>query len=130
MSKYEYLTQFVCEYEQKKHKNWFGKITQKEIAEAENKIGFQFPESLKEFWLEIGYGFLRSNIKGESVDSGNLIMSPGMVADTILRDEEESAILLHVLEDFLEDGDIPFFDAGNGDYFFKMKLNDRTDINI
>jgi len=122
--KYEYLYQFIENKTSKPGNNYFQEIKPKEIYEAEGQIGFEFPKALKEFWLEVGCGFLRRDIKnkmGES-ESDNLILSPYTAAQTILCNEEESAILIYILEDYLQDGDVPFFHVSNSDEFLKFRL--------
>ena len=128
--KYEYLYQFIENKTSKPGNNYFQEIKPKEIYEAEGQIGFEFPKALKEFWLEVGCGFLRRDIKnkrGES-KSDNLILSPYTAAQTILCNEEESAILIFILEDCLEEGDVPFFHVGDSSDFLKFRLkSDRPE---
>lgn len=98
----------------------FGYITQEDISTAENLIGIKFPDPLKEFWFEMGYGhydFQKLKIK----DLENEILGPMDLANTILQDEEKSKILTYILEEYLEDGDIPFFHVGNSDCFLKFR---------
>jgi hypothetical protein len=124
-NKYKYLHQFIENESDISRSNYFKKVKPEEISKAEQQIGFKFPEPLKDFWLEIGYGFLTRNIKGE-LDlhgSSNLILSPYTAAQTILFNEEESAILTFILEDCLEEGDVPFFHIGDSSDFLKFRLN-------
>jgi hypothetical protein len=39
-----------------------------------------------------------------------------------LFNEEESAILPYILEDYLQEGDVPFFHVSNSDEFLKFRL--------
>jgi hypothetical protein len=113
--------------------NYFAPVTIQKILEAEKLVGFQFPTSLKEFWLEIGCGFFRVNIRGICCEYfNNEIMHPSMVANVILRkdlsDDYEEAlnstiILSDVLDDYLEKDDIPFFEIADSSDFLKMKKN-------
>ena len=109
-----------------------GDVSVDEIKQTEEHIGFELPKSLKEFWLEMGYGSLNAkNVseKGSPVleymigDPNNEIFSPLEVEKTILIDEEDSKILPYILEDYLQEGDVPFFHVSNSDYFLKFRLN-------
>lgn len=61
-----------------KHK--FVNIKENEIIEAEKRIGFAFPNELRKFYLEVGYGF----IKGNNLNAINRIMDPDTIADITL----------------------------------------------
>jgi antitoxin YxxD len=63
-----------------KHK--FVSIKENEIIEAEKRIGFTFPNELRKFYLEVGYGF----IKGNNLNAINRIMDPDTIADITLRE--------------------------------------------
>lgn len=56
-------------------------IEEKDIELAENRMHFRFPEELRYFYSEIGYGF----IKG-SKSFANRIMPPDDVADYVCFD--------------------------------------------
>ena len=105
--------------------NFFSPVNSNEIEQAEKLIGFEFPKALKEFWLEIGYGCLSVDVKGEDSDLDNYVMQPSMIANIILRkDESEEAdvvILSDVLDEFLEEGDIPFMEVSDSSDFLKMR---------
>jgi len=60
----------------------FFKLQENELMVAEERLGFAFPNELKNFYLEVGYGF----IKGNNVDSINRIMDPDTIADITLRE--------------------------------------------
>jgi hypothetical protein len=119
--KYEYLEQYI-NAEGSGMSNWFRPVTKDEILDAEKQIGFELPQSLKEFWLEIGYGRLFNNITGIDAGNSNLILHPDMVTNLIIKDKENAIALWEILEEFNED-DIPFFEVGNSDCFLMMKRN-------
>jgi hypothetical protein len=117
LKKYEYLYDTFAIY---------GETTIEEIQRAEKLIRFEFPKSLKEFWLEMGYGRLYKT-KDKVLDLDNDILSPHAIAQTILR-TEEAAIIDYVLEDYLQEGDVPFFHVSNSDEFLKFRLkSDKPD---
>ncbi|MBE7127455.1 SMI1/KNR4 family protein [Bacillus mycoides] len=60
----------------------FLKLQENEFIVAEERLGFAFPNELRNFYLEVGYGF----IKGNNVDAINRIMDPDTIADITLRE--------------------------------------------
>ena len=56
MGEFDYLKRFVSK-EEPGHPNWFTPLGESGVAEAEGRIGFRFPASLRSFYLEIGSGF-------------------------------------------------------------------------
>lgn len=54
----------------------FYKVTEESVARAEEELGIIFPEELKKFYLEMGYGFLHS-------EEGNFnrIMDPNSLCE-------------------------------------------------
>ncbi|EJQ93938.1 hypothetical protein IGW_02651 [Bacillus cereus ISP3191] len=60
----------------------FFKLQENELIVAEERLGFAFPNELRKFYLEVGYGF----IKGNNVDAINRIMDPDTIADITLRE--------------------------------------------
>ncbi len=94
MSKYEYLKEWKTEEWRKRgfpqpfpvgKYNKFSKVTLEEIEQAEAKLGFQFPSQLREFYLEIGDGYLVApyNTTDENYHFGNSneILPPMVVAE-------------------------------------------------
>lgn len=83
-------------------------VTSEEIKNAEERMGFLFPESLKAFYCEVGYGFIKT-----SPNFINRIMSPSDIADFICESEEyeyvdksiyneDELVFMHIAdEDFL-----------------------------
>lgn len=127
-SKYNYLQKYIENKQSKGSYNYFQAISTKEIIAEEQRLGFSFPTALKEFWLEIGCGFLQStpnNVGKATIDHNNRIMDPTSIADIILLKEESGLILPWMLEyyeeGYLTDEDIPFFEIQTSDFLF-MKL--------
>ncbi|MEN1970024.1 SMI1/KNR4 family protein [Lentibacillus sp. N15] len=66
----------------KKSPHTFYKLQENELINAEERLGYSFPNELRDFYLEVGYGF----IKGNNVDAINRIMDPDTIADITLRE--------------------------------------------
>lgn len=47
----------VAKFDYIKNKHKFFPLKEKDLIEAEQRLGFKFPPDLKEFYLEVGYGF-------------------------------------------------------------------------
>ena len=94
-------------------------VTKEDIQNAEERMGFTFPETLNAFYNEIGFGFVKS-----SSNFINRIMSPTDIADFVCNSEEyeyvdksiyreDELVFMHVSdEDFItiayEEGDIRY----------------------
>lgn len=81
-------------------------LTKDEIKNSESKLGIIFPKLLREFYLEIGYGFI-----GSEVGNINRIMDPESVLDFRLRQNDfEFYPDIEIYDEFEEDKMI-FFEA-------------------
>ena len=86
--------------------NQFYPLTRDKIKESESKLGIIFPKLLREFYLEIGYGFI-----GSEVGNINRIMDPESVLDFRLRQNDfEFYPDIEIYDEFEEDKMI-FFEA-------------------
>lgn len=86
--------------------NQFYSISINEIKEVELKLGIDIPQSLKNFYIEIGYGFIESK-----VDNVNRIMDPESVLDFRMRQNDfEFYPDIEIFDEFEEDKLI-FFEA-------------------
>lgn len=123
MSEFDYLKGFVSK-EESGHPNWFTPLAESAVTQAEDRIGFRFPASLRSFYLEIGSGFLAANEAGDKkTTSVNRFLTPGEVADLYLGDSE-----LMPPEGF-EPGELPIFEVGN-DLFLVMRLAGDRDAGM
>ena len=61
----------------------FYALKENDLTEAEGRLGFSFPNELREFYLEIGYGFIRSN-NGSAI---NRLLDPHTIANITLRED-------------------------------------------
>ncbi|MDG5471392.1 SMI1/KNR4 family protein [Jeotgalibacillus sp. ET6] len=66
----------------KNDKHKFIRLQENELLDAEERLGFELPNELKDFYLEVGYGF----IKGSDGNAINRIMDPDTIADITLRE--------------------------------------------
>ena len=87
-------------------------ISEGEIESAEKRMQFSFPEELRCFYSEIGYGFIRG-----SKSFANRIMPPVAVADYVCFDD----FYEYVDRSIYSDDDIPFFDLSAEDFLMIRK---------
>lgn len=118
--KYHYLAEYI-DNESQWPANWFCKFSDAEIEKEEKRLGFNFPDQLKDFWKEIGYGFLKTGTIGDTAKHCiNRIMHPTQIADIICLKENSRLILPGV---FIVEGAIPFFEISDLDDFLVMLPN-------
>ncbi|MCC8399167.1 MAG: SMI1/KNR4 family protein [Rickettsia endosymbiont of Platyusa sonomae] len=126
MDKYNYLKKFINNSNTPAPRNSFSKIDFQDIKNAEDRLGFEFPKSLKEFLLEIGCGVLSKSINGNSfLCYSNCLLPPKQIADIMILKEESDYILPEAVE-YIEEGyikndDIIFFEVGDLSSFLVMK---------
>ena len=111
-------------------------VTEDEISEAESMLNITFPSELKEFYLNIGYGF----IKGSEYNV-NRFMDPYSVCDFRLRQNEYESYPEIEIYDHFEDNKLIFFesdtsalisiDLGNKEksqiYYYNTKIADSLE---
>lgn len=86
--------------------NQFYPLTRDKIKKSEARLGIMFPKLLRDFYLEIGYGFI-----GSKVGNINRIMDPVSVLDFRLRQNDfEFYTDIKIYDEFEEDKMI-FFEA-------------------
>lgn len=105
--------------------NSFYPVSKSEINNAEKKIQHAFPDQLKAFYTEIGYGFLIAPEKKTDdyeFCNVNRIIDPETLAGIILNGPKSEQISPSTYE-LLEPGDLPFFEIGDSSSFLLMKLN-------
>ncbi|MBL9029161.1 MAG: SMI1/KNR4 family protein [Caedimonas sp.] len=148
--KYDYLKKYIPGGPNV-NKTRFWPLLPDEIEQGEEKMQRKFPPQLKEFYQEIGSGYLKSPYNApedyETYDR-NEILSPVVAAhfynlviehhkkpedertslevlldlDRFYITYEDSSITVEVL-DVMEPGDLPFFEIGESCLFMVMKLN-------
>ena len=76
------------------------------IKKSESKLGLDIPQLLKEFYIEVGYGFIKSKL-----DNVNRVMDPESVLDFRLRQNDfEFYPDIEIFDDF-EENKLVFFEA-------------------
>lgn len=86
--------------------NQFYPLTRDKIKKSESKLGIMFPKLLRDFYLEIGYGFI-----GSKVENINRIMDPESVLDFRLKQNDfEFYPDIEIYDEFAEDK-LVFFEA-------------------
>lgn len=95
----------------KNEKHKFIRLQENEILDAEERLGFELPNELRDFYLEVGYGF----IKGSDGNTINRIMDPDTIADITLREGiyEFDPDLEGIYE---EDDKLVFYEVNEGVY--------------
>ena len=82
----------------------FYPVTIDEINSAENQMNKQFPDSIKQFYLEVGWGFFED----ESKSFINLLMSPSDIADFYCA---KGNYVYAEEREFLEENEFVFFEV-------------------
>ncbi|AEB25815.1 MULTISPECIES: SMI1/KNR4 family protein [Bacillus] len=86
--------------------NTFYPVSENEILEVENKLGLRLPYDLRQFLLEVGYGFLK-----KSEYNINRILGPASIRDARLKvNDFEFYPDIEVYEE-LEEDKVIFFEA-------------------
>ncbi|AXN41683.1 SMI1/KNR4 family protein [Peribacillus butanolivorans] len=104
----------------------FFPLKEKDLIKAKERLGFKFPPELREFYLEVGYGFF----KGNNENSISRLMDPDTIADITLREgifEYDPD-----LEGIYEEVDkLVFYEVNEGVYL-TLDLNDthRTSVHF
>lgn len=124
---FNYLKQFSVTTPTNTNKpgNSFYPLTEEEIVNAEHQLGYAFPDQLKTFYKELGYGFLVApENASENYDFCNVnrIIDPETLANIVLKGPDSGEIIPATYELF-EPGDLPFFEIGDSTRFLLMKLN-------
>jgi len=124
MEKFSLFKEYIVDGQQSNNekRHIFYKVDNKQIESAEARMKNKFPSELKEFYIEIGYGFLCKNDKTHT----NRIMDPSDIADFYCGDE----VYNYVDRDLYDSNEIIFFDlGGEGDFLtIKSDKNDNSAV--
>lgn len=94
-------------------KHCFYPVSRKELSEAEHMLSQQFPDELKQFYLEVGYGYLGY----DDPDFKNQIMHPLEIAKLKLGLDFYGNMFTDDLAYYTSGQVFPFFDlGGEADY--------------
>lgn len=142
MANFEFINQL---------ENKIYKVFEDDILKAEERMNINFPTDLKQLYLELGYGF----IKSQSANAINRVLGPGAIADIRLRkgvfefdpdldelyDDEDKLIFFEVNEGIyisldleLPNNPIFFFDTQIAesleDFFKRFLINNEYYIDL
>ena len=116
---FEYLHKYICDSKEEQKESYsFYQISQEEIDEAEQRLGFVFPAQLRLFYEEVGYGFFYDN-EGCFTD---VLMKPSDVADYRLG---EGNYEYAEERDFFSDEDLVFFEV-DADVHIYLKISGKN----
>ncbi|TDL78984.1 SMI1/KNR4 family protein [Peribacillus frigoritolerans] len=102
------------------HENTFYPVTENEIEAAEKELNLKFPEELINFYVKVGYGF----IKGSEFNI-NRLMDPSSVRDFRLRvNDFEYYPDIEIYEEF-ESDKLIFFE-GSESALMSIELNKKN----
>lgn len=113
VERYSFLKEYIFQegdLNANKYRHSFYPISEREILEAENRIKMKFPAGLKDFYTEIGYGFLCNNDR----QGFNRLMDPESVAD--FRLNEGIYEFNHISELYESEDHLAFFEVNEGTY--------------
>lgn len=127
MSNFDFLKQYIIKNQKvdiSNMKHCFYKVSTEEIQEAENRIAFEFPKELKEFYSQIGYGFICK----DDTSHTNRLTFPEDIADRILY-KGDIYDYLQDEDEWLED-ELPFFNLDGEDGWITIKLSGQDKDSI
>lgn len=104
--------------------NKFYQVSKEEIQQLENELKIQVPKELKDFLLEVGYGFING-----SEDNVNRIMDTASIRDFRLRKGDFEFYPEIEIYDEYEDGKLIFFE-GSESALLSIELTDRSNSRI
>lgn len=102
--------------------NCFYPVKDGAIAAAEKKLGFEMPSQLRQFYNEVGYGFLVQSEDGRNTTSAiNRFVDPLSVARLYLGEDE------YVPFEGFEKGSLPFFEIADQIYLVMHPFSEKQD---
>ncbi|MFW2503373.1 SMI1/KNR4 family protein [Clostridium diolis] len=119
MNNFHFLSEYIVDKVESSNdkRHIFYRIDKNEVTKAENRMINNFPSQLKEFYLEIGYGFLCKDDRTHT----NRLMHPSDIADFYCEDE----VYNYVDRDLYESNEMIFFDLGGEGDFLTLKLDEE-----
>jgi antitoxin YxxD len=124
LNDFSFLKTYILPSEQiqapPEQKHVFYPLNEREVEAAEKRLNRTFPKELREFYLQIGYGFMCIN----QSTFINRIMDPHSIADLILGEDIWEDYYL--VEEIAEDPHLfPFFELGDDCLIF-LDLSQET----
>ena len=97
----------------KERRHCFYEVREEEIAQAERMLSMSFPDELRQFYLNVGYGYFGN----DDPDFLNQLMHPIEIAKLKLGLDFYGNMYEEELEYYTSDAVFPFFDlGGESDY--------------
>ena len=126
MSKYDYLKKYQAPHDhvvETWRENSFIPVKGESIKSIEVNLNLQFPSALKEFWTEVGGGNLTTPqdppVGYECCHSNNFLFPKEIEA--IFTHGSESRLITPEGMEFLQEGDIPFFEIADHVSYLVMR---------
>lgn len=114
-----FLKEYVINsYKEKSQRHIIYKVDIYDVINAENRMNKNFPNELREFYKNVGYGFICKDDKFHT----NRIMGPSDIADYYCEDEVYS----DVDRELYEEDDFIFFDLGQYGDFITISIKDGS----
>lgn len=116
-------------YEYLKYRNKFQKTNEIDLEKIEQEFSFRFPDPLREFYLEVGWGeiiYKNPVFKEQAYWSGTNIFLPPQSVLCFMSGQLFDNDVFYMDETFyerLEPGEIPFYEVGDSTYFMVLKNN-------
>ena len=104
----------------------FYAIDEMEISKAENMLSLQFPNELKEFYLQIGYGYLGY----DNPNFRNQIMHPLEIAKLELGLDFYGNMYEEDLKYYTSESVFPFFDLGGEADYLVIQMGGEFDGSV
>ena len=127
MGKYNYLHKYIVKKGADLPGNFFYSLSLEAIRKAESELDFSFSDQLKEFWREVGNGFLNSDIYGNIEEMiTNRLMPPEQILQIASSNDPHAPDNIAISSFYyersreLEAGYIPFFEIGDSVSFLFM----------
>lgn len=125
MEKFNFLKDYVfseTDTRAETSKHAFYRLTKQDVVEAEERLGRKFPRELRQFYAQIGYGFLCAN-DHEMIDR---MMDPGSVADFKLG---EGIYEFDPEREGYEENELAFFEASETS-FITLQLSEEDENGV
>lgn len=109
-----------------KCKYCFYPVEEKAILDAEQKLSVKFPTSLRDFYLDVGYGYIGQ----DEPDFMNQIMHPLEIAKLKLGLDFYGNMFSDDLEYYTSNDVFPFFDVGGEFNYLVIKMTGQDEGSI
>ncbi len=128
MSKYGYLKKYQAPHDhviETWRENSFISVNLESIQKVETNLNFQFPQALKEFWIDVGGGNLTTPLDPPTDYDcvySNTFLFPNEIALILTQGSDSGLIIPEVLE-YMDESEIPFFEICDHSSFLYIRPN-------